>query len=234
MNGKWMMTIRRLATGIFPWFILVCAFGQDHVKSKDFSTRWKAEVSKTVGFGIGLTAELEQRFRNNSLQYDRSLATLSGEYRVSDFLDVSAGFRVLLDNDNEDGISVRSRWHADATGRYAVENLKFTLRTRIQYGFAAFPGRSDPGWNRWINRYRLRVEQHIFGTKFGWVASVEPWFRMNGDTGHPFASLRLAAGIRYAPDFVSRFSLRYIREEEYNVVDPLQSNVLVVGYSRNL
>jgi len=47
-------------------------------QQKDFQSWWELEVNKGLKSGFSLSGELEQRFRNNSLQYDRTLVTLTG------------------------------------------------------------------------------------------------------------------------------------------------------------
>ena len=215
---------------ILAWSILSELPGQQ----KDFQSWWEFSVDKGLRNGIDLSGELEQRFRNNSLQYDRSMFTLAGEYGINDYLDVAAGFRALLFSNRELQMNAKSRLHAEATGGYSISGIDLSLRARLQYGFEDLFDPAFMGGNKFGSRYRLKVAHHIFGTRLGWLVSVENWSLLNGQSHNLFYKIRYSAGVQYDLDFISRISIRYRLVHEFNVVNPMQSHVLVFGYSHNL
>ena len=44
-------------------------------------------------------------------------------------------------------------------------------------------------------------------------------------------SIRYVIGARFTPGFRSRMSLRYMLEDEFNVVNPMQLHIVVLGYA---
>ncbi|MCK4750602.1 MAG: hypothetical protein KAT15_26270, partial [Bacteroidales bacterium] len=93
---------------------------------------------------------------------------------------------------------------------------------------------SDFTSNGLSNRIRLKAAHHIFGTKFGVYATVESWGAFISNDGRFYKKIRYSAGTTYALNFRSEFSLRYILEDEFNQVNPLQSYILVFGFAYHL
>ena len=218
---------------IFLLFLLLIP-GELPGQQKDFQSWWEFSIDKELSNRFDLSGEIEQRFKNNSLQYDRSLVTVAGEYGINDYLDVAAGFRAILDSNREMELNAKYRLHMDATGRYSISEFDLSLRVRFQYGFEDL---LDPLFfdvNNFVNRSRLKVAHHIFGTRLGWFGTVESWHLLNDQPNRLLYKMRYSAGVKYALNFKSQISIRYILEDELNVVNPLQSHILVFGFSHNL
>jgi len=214
---------------LFVLFIPCTLAGQQ----KDFQSWWELEVNKGLKNGFNLSGELEQRFRNNSLQYDRTLVTLAGEYNVKDYLSVSAGLRALLVSDREMQLNPRYRFHVEGTGRTTLSTFGLSYRLRLQYGFDDLLYLGNVLQNNLGVRNRLKVVYHIFGTRFGWFTTIESWHHIYDPSNRLFYKMRYSAGARFTLNFRSEFSLRYILEDEFNVTNPFQSHILF-GYSHTL
>jgi hypothetical protein len=215
-------------------FLLATATGSLSGQRKDFQTWYEAEVDKGLKNGIDLSAEFEQRLKNNSTRYDRTLVTLAAEYDLKDYLSTAGGLRMLLVSDNESGVHPRYRIHADARGSYSLYDVALSLRVRFQYGFEEMIYSNDIGDNSFMNRYRLKAAYHFFGTRIGVFTSLESWGLFGSNNGRFFKKMRYVAGASYELNFRSEFSLRYILEDEFNQVNPLTSYILVFGYSHSL
>lgn len=205
-------------------------FGQQ----KDFQTWFEAEVKKGLKNGLDISGELEQRFNNNSTQYDRTLLTVSASYDPVKYLSVGGGFRFLTAADKDGDLRPGYRVNADVSGKYTAWNVDFSLRVRLQYGFEEFIYFASLNENAFVNRYRAKAAYHIFGTRFDIYATVEPWGLINNFDGHFFKRMRYTAGGSYSLNLQSGVGLRYILEDEFNKVNPLQSHILVFSYFYNL
>lgn len=229
-----MMTIKpgqySLIFFFFSLLIPVELLGQQ----KDFQSWWEFSIDKGLGNGFDLSGEIEQRFKNNSLQYDRSLVTVAGEYDIKQYLEVAAGFRAFLDTDKELQLNAKYRVHMDVTGSHSLSRYDLSLRARFQYGFEDIFDPAYSGGNKFVNRYRLKVANHIFGTRFGWFGTAESWHLLSDQPNRLFYKMRYSAGVEYALNFKSEFSVRYILEDEINVANPLQAHILVFGFSHSL
>ena len=146
---------------------------------------------------------------------------------------MAAGFRTLLVSDRELRFP-RYRMHVEATGRSSISAFNLSYRLRLQYGFDDLLYLCDVLMNNLGVRNRLKVAHHIFGTRVGWFAAFESWHHLYDPSNRLFYKMRYSAGARYTLNFRSDISLRYIMEAEFNVANPLQSHVLVFGYSHTL
>lgn len=220
--------------------ILVClivwlpALHEVQGQQQDFQSWWELNLNKQMGDRFTFAGELEQRFRNNSLQYDRSLVTLTGDYLINAFLELSGGVRAVAVSDRERRLHPKYRVHVDVTGSHIFSGLDLSLRARMQYGF------EDPlqmGFirvNTLVSRNRLKVAYHIFGTRVGLFGSLESWHLLNDVPSSLTYKMRYSGGVQVDLSFVSRLTLRYILEDEFNVKNPLQSHILLIGYSHQL
>ncbi len=229
-----MMTTRQgLYAAIFT-VVSLLGFGNLQGQVRDFQSWWEIELNRKITGKLDLEGELEQRFRNNSLQYSRTLITLGTSYDLLDFLSLGGGVRTIFVMDREQRMHARYRAHLDVTGSYDLSGFDLALRTRLQYGFEELLSLSYFRLKSTANRNKLKVTHHIFGTRIDWFAFVESYHSSINKSQWFTYAIRYSAGVRYSPNFSSRFSLRYILEDEFNVPNPMQLHILVVGYSYNL
>jgi len=224
------MTIKRLTYTLsyFLLFFITAADLQGQVE--DFQSWWELELNKKISGKLDLNGELELRFKNNSLQYSRTLLTLGASYDLWDYFRLAGGARAVFVMDGEQQLHTRYRLHMDGRGRYNLSGFDLSLRIRLQYGFDDFLALRYLSMNTLVNRNRLKVAHHIFGTRFGWFAS-ESWHGSNNESQWLTFAMRYSAGARFSPNFTSRFTLRYILEDEFNVTNPRQLHVVLLGYS---
>lgn len=227
------MTIKRLRYPIF-WILLffpctILLQGQ----GRDFQSWWELELNKKISDRWDLEGEVEQRFKNNSLQYSRTLFTLGASCDLMDFLTLGVGLRSIFVMDREQNLHARYRSHLDLIANHDLNGFTFSLRTRLQYGFEDFLVLREFSLNTLVNRNRLKASYHIFGTKFDGFVLVESYHGSGMDSKWITYAMRYSGGATYSPSFRSRFSLRYILEDEFNIADPRQFHILVLGYSYN-
>ena len=225
------MTIKRFKYTFVFFLTFLFAAPDLQGQLRDFQTWWELELDKKITSRLDLNGELEQRFVNNSLQYGRSLMTLGTSWDVLDYLSLGGGGRIILSLDGEQELRTRYRLHMDAIGSYDLSGFDLSLRVRLQYGFEDLLEWRYLNMNAFVNRNRLKVARHVFGTRFDWFASLESWHGSGIASQWKTFGIRYSAGVRYSMNFTSRLSLRYILEDEFNIVFPVQLHVLVMGYA---
>ena len=213
------------------FFVLMLAAKGLYGQQKDFGSWWEFEMSGRLKNDLKLSGELEQRFKENSLQFDRTLITLAGDYNVTDYLNLAAGIRTIFITDPESRLHTRFRLHTDATGHYDFDRTELSFRLRFQYGFEDIFFIGYFSENNFVSRQRIKVAHDFFGTRLGIYGSLENWIRFTDRYGRPLYKIRMVAGTQYNLGRQSRISLRYIFESEFNRVNPLQIHVLALGYS---
>jgi hypothetical protein len=225
------MTIRRLTYTLSFFLLFFVAAADLQGQVEDFQSWWEFELNKKISDRLDLNGELEQRFKNNSLQYSRTLLTLGASYDFSDYFRLGGGMRTVFVMDGEQQVHTRFRMHMDGTGSYDLSGFDLSLRIRLQYGFEELLVLRYLRFNELVNRNRLKVAHHIYGTRFGWFATVESWHGSTIESQLLTIAMRYSVGARFSPSFTSRFLLRYILEDEFNVINPQQLHVVVLGYS---
>lgn len=227
-----MMTIRRISLSSFLFFVFAfLAAGELKAQHKDFASWWELKLNGGLDNGINLTGELEQRMAGNSIRFDRTLLTLSADYKLTDYLNVAGGFRTLFLTDRESRFYSRYRVHTDAKLMHVFSRTEISFRLRFQYGFEDILYIGYFSQNNFVSRQRIKLRHAFFGTRLEAFASLENWIRFNDIYGRPFYKIRATAGTEYSLSMHSALSIRYILEHEFNSVVPVQTHMLALGYS---
>lgn len=226
------MTIKRVvSTYLFSFLFTFLLAGELSAQQKDFATWLELKLDGGLKNGFNLSGELEQRMEGNSLLYDRTLVTVIGDFNPTDYLNVAAGFRTLFLTDRETRLNTRYRFHMDAKGHHTFSRTQLSFRLRMQYGFEDLLFIGYISQNNFLSRQRLKLAHAFFGTRLGAFASLENWIRFNDNRGRPFYKIRVTSGLQYELSRHSAVSVRYLLEQEFNSVIPLQSHVLALGYA---
>jgi len=229
-----MMMIKTRIYYCYLFLLVLFASTVLHGQTKDFMTWYEAEFDMNLIKKVDLSTEIEQRFRNNSLSYDRTMLTFIARYDITDFLDIAGGVRAFLTTGNERHLETRYRLHLDARGSHSLGALGLSLRIRMHYGVNDLNEIDLVSSNNLVYRNSLEADYHIFGTRFGVFASVESYHLLSGNPPRKFNKMRYKVGTNYELNLKSELSLRYMLEDEFNVVEPLQAHILVLGYSMKL
>jgi hypothetical protein len=224
-----MMTIRRAGIVLSAGLLFLPLFlrGQE----RDYQSWYELELEYGFANGINLSGEIGQRFRDNFIQYDRTLLTISAGYDLNDYLEVGGGFRGLVRSNKEFELRTGYRVHADVELNPGWEQTSLSLRNRLQYGFDDFMLLHDLGENNLADRMRLQLRHRFFGSRFSLVGSLESWYAITGKSERKFYRIRYSGGLGYMIDFRSDLTFRYILENEINTSNPRLVHILLAGYS---
>ncbi|MCF8346705.1 MAG: DUF2490 domain-containing protein [Bacteroidales bacterium] len=201
---------------------------------QDFRTWWSADFSKDFTGDLGMSVELEQRFRYNSLRYDRSLITAAVAYEVLKDLELEGGYRFLVVRDDPGILETRYRLHGDLSYDYGVDDFSFKLRGRLQYGFNDLNSVDEYYENKLTNRNKFTAEYDVFGWPVSLFASYELFVALEAYSPVSLSDHRFETGIEYMISFKSSLELSYMVDNEINQSNPLQAHVMTVSYSLKL
>ena len=201
---------------------------------QDFRTWWSADISKELINNLEANVELEQRMRNNSLRYDRSLITASLQYEIINDLDIEGGYRYIVLNDDLRTLATSYRVHGDLSYGYGLSQFTFKVRGRLQYGFDDLNSLEDYRLNKLTNRNKLTVEYDVFGKPFSFFTSYELFLRLDNAVPARLSDHRFETGIEYDLSFRSSLEFSYMFDQEVNQSNPLQSHILVFSYGYTL
>lgn len=229
-------SIQRVQPGVFLIGILllslfsVKAAGQ----RQDFRSWWEIDVSKDIAKDLQASLELSQRFKTNSLRYDRSLLTAGLEYEIFKNFEVEAGYRFYLLQDDRMQLATKYRINGDVS--YSVDLAAFTLqiRERLQYGFDDLSTIEEYALNKLTNRNKLTLEYDLFGSPATFFGSYELFTDISKRSSIEISDHRFEVGVQYALSFKSDLSVSYMLDKEVNSVNPLTAHVIVIGFGYDL
>jgi len=201
-----------------------------HGQETDFQTRWEAEFRKQFKKNTQVALSLEQHFKENSLQYDRSIVTLIGKYDLPRGFDVRLGARYLLVKNRELQLENRYRLHVDVNYKKSIGQFAAGLRLRTQTGLDDQVFRTDLMNNKLVSRLRLKGEYKIFGTRFTPDAGIEPYLHLNYRDGPQFYRLRNFVGCSYQINLISSIEASYLFDYELNDPTPANASIIWVTY----
>ncbi|MBN2699325.1 MAG: DUF2490 domain-containing protein [Bacteroidales bacterium] len=196
----------------------------------DFQTRWEAAIEKQVTDRIDVSLSLEQHFKNNSLSYDRSQATLIGQFDIVSGLDIRLGARYILVKNKDLRFENRYRLHLDLNYQRDIRQFELGFRLRTQAGFDDGTFSSGLMENKLVSRFRPQVTYHIFGTRFYPFAGIEPYLHLNHQDGPQFYRLRNYLGCNFKINFKNSLELSYLFDYELNEIPPEHASILWITY----
>lgn len=219
---------------VFPIIILVLSLTDVNGQYQDFRSWWSGKVSYELTDELEASLDLGQRFRSNSLVYDKTLVTAGLEYEIINDLKIEGGYRfVVLKNDRLNW-ETRYRVHADLSYDIDIDPVTIQLRERLQYGFEELNSVGAYSSNKLVNRNRLKVEYDIFSSPLTLFGSGEFFVDLNERTPFLPSAIRFEAGVELMLSFKTDLEVSYMIDHELNDSNPLTAHVLVVGFSYKL
>lgn len=226
----------RVSPGFFVivMVMLLMIFPKAEGQEQDFRTWWEVDLSKDITNDLQASLDFSQRFRANSLQYDRSLLTASLQYELFKNFDIDGGYRFYLLQDNQFQMVTKYRIHGDISYSVGIEEFKIQLRERVQYGFEDFQTINELTSNKTTNRNKVTLEYDLFGSPLTFFGVYEIFTDISNFSAIEISDHRLKLGIEYALTFKSQLKLSYIFDKEVNKSNPLTAHVIVVGFGYDL
>jgi len=212
------------------WLVCTTLYGQ----VTDFQTAWEAKLVKEFKAGIDLGLSLEQRFRENSTLYDRTMSTLETSYKLAKGFRITTGARWIIMKNPRLEFENRFRIHADLSYKVPVKPVSISLRSMVQYGFDEQLLREETALSAVYDRNRIELGYHFFGTKWSVQAGYELYTQLFNREGVAFCRSKTTAGISYDISARSSLSLSYLYDREFNKADPQHAHMPGLSYSYKL
>jgi len=225
--------------------LAMMATTQIKAQSDDFGMWYEVTLDKKINKSLSADLTLEHRSRDSHRETDRWSGDLGIEYKLMDWLKVSAGYAFLYDNNekwNEKHTKVakywgeRHRFNAGLTASCDVGDLSISLRERWQYTYRpektvdrerVSDGAIDEktyngkGKNIWRNRLQL---------KYKLTKTWRPY--ANGESfvgGAGLDKLRFAVGTEIRMSKRHSFDVKYIFQKACDDDDE-EGNRHVIGF----
>jgi hypothetical protein len=209
--------------------------------------------SQTSDFGIWTSAEVTKKLKKWDLSVEGILRTrdnaselkrwgIKGDvsFKVLKPLKIGINYQYITFNDIKyNDYQPRQRMSAYLTGKLKLSNFSFSLREQAQRTIKDESDRikaSGKYDNYKINpeylwRNKLQVAYNIPHFPVTPSISFETFYQLNNPDGNQFCDLRYTLSFEYKITKHHTVELYGLIDKEINVNDPVQSNVLGVGYS---
>lgn len=219
---------------VLPIIILLLSLQDVSGQYQDFRSWWSGKISYDISDKIETSLDLGQRFRSNSLAYDKTLLTAGLEYEIINDLQVEAGYRYVILKDDRLNWETRYRVHMDLSYDIDIEPVTIQLRERLQYGFEELNSVGAYSSNKLVNRNRLKLEYDVFSSPLTLFGSGEFFADLSESTPFLPSAIRFEAGAELMLSFNADIEISYMIDHELNDNNPLTAHVLVIGFSYKL
>ncbi len=191
------------------------------VKSNDLQLWSEFELDFKLFSGLSLQLSDEMRFEKNIDQLDCNLLNVGLQYRITDFLKLSATYRLKSRRDNtSDDVYLLA-----ATTGFDID--RFNLNLRIRYENE--PYKENEKENNIRNRFG--VQYNIKDFPVSPFVSGEIFYRFDYDKGDRFNRYKLRFGIEYEPFKNQKIDLDYTYDSEFNMKKIDIKRIIGITYS---
>ena len=199
-----------------------------HAQHQDLQGWSSVEAEWEAGSDLDLSLEIQHRMKGNLRVYDRSMMTGKFGYDLPAGFKITGGLRYQIVKEG-DTYASRYRINGDLHYDYPLGPVELGIRSRLQYGIEDQLMDAVYYDNKLVNRNRLELKHHIFGTRFTPYGSAEIFQHLNRQGGALFYKMRYAAGIEVLISTTAEMEVFYMLEDEFNVNNPLLAYIVGIG-----
>jgi len=183
-------------------FISISELKSQNIKSNDLQLWAAFELEFKLFSDLSLQLSDEMRFEKNIDQLDCNLIDIGLQYKITDFLKVSATYRLKTRRDNtNDNVFLLA-----STASIDIDRFDFSYRVRYENE----PYKENEKENNIRNR--LAVQYNIKGLSVSPFVSGEIFYRFLYNKGDRFNRYKLRIGIEYEPIKNQKIDLDYTHD----------------------
>ena len=189
----------------------------------------KIDTDITKKFNVAL--EYEHRFDQYLTTFDKAFFEPSVSYKLNKKFQFDVNYRVMYDQNQVRKREFKQRVAGSIRYKFDVDDFEIKIKTALQYGFDDLTNASFSYNQKLINRNSIEVEYNWFGKKFKPFTEYEFFYYINDPNGGIINQWRLKAGTSYSLSKSSKLVCYYAFENEFNVVEPVDSHIIGFGYA---
>lgn len=210
--------------------ILILFFANSHAQISDAQLWTELGVTAKINKKIKLELQQSLRLRQNISQIDKYYTDFAVNYSLTKRIQLGVNYRFEEEKREEGSFSTRHRLAFDASYKYKVKKLTFSLRTRYQTKFYDYYSSETglvPG-----NHLRLRLKTSYKIKKYSITPSfsAEVYYATNGISKNNIDKYRFTLGGKYKINKHNRVSLNYRLQNQINVLSPLNLYIIMLAY----
>jgi len=207
---------------------------------KSYSQNDDAGLWTGITFNIDISERLslsfdeEIRFNDNVSKINKFFSQIGFSYNLSKSIEIGANYRFINKQNSDLSYSMRHRFHADLGLR--TKAGRYTLSTRIRYQTKYIdPYRTEDGLiPEDYLRNKFAISYDIRKSTLTPYISYEYFYQANNPEGNEINKTWVTMGFKFRLKNRDRISLLYRLSQQYNVNDPLMTNIFIIGFSTKL
>lgn len=202
-----------------------------NAQNPDFGLRLSSELKKEITKKLDASLEYEHRFDQNLTTFDKAFLESSLSYNVVKNVKLGAVYRFMFDQNKVREQAFKQRFAMYLKYSFDFDDFKFKIKSALQYGFDDIKNASFNSDQKLINRNSVGIDYDWFGKKFKPFTEFELFYHINHPNGGIINQWRFKLGSNYIISKASELSFYYLFEHEFNVVSPVDANIVSLGYS---
>lgn len=224
-------------------YLLLCLLMHQSVSARQYDVALRAagEIEKELSKKWTAGLEYEHRWHQNLTKFDKAILEPSVSYDIVRDFRFAFSYRLAYNQTtrrrNE---RIQQRFSTHLQYRFRFDDARVRFRTRLQYGaddmeYLDFTSHNMLHQeNELVNRNSIQADYRFRGTPFRPFATYEFFYHINNKVGAVVNQQRFRLGTRYKHSGSFSWDLYYMFRYEMNVVIPVSSHVLGIGFSYTL
>ena len=203
-------------------------------QTKDAGLWTGIKINYDITTKLGFSFEEEVRLFDNFSKLDKYYSELGLSFEVNEFIEIGAYYRFASIKNPDVNYSHYHRFHSEIILNSDLKRYNFSFRSRFQTKYTD-PYVSDNGKiPRDYLRNKISVSYNIRKSPITPFACYEIFYQLNNQYGNVIDKSWFTLGMKYRFKNRDRISVFYRLSQEYNVADPLNLNIIGIGYSTKI
>ncbi|MBN2236394.1 MAG: DUF2490 domain-containing protein [Bacteroidales bacterium] len=185
-------------------------------------------LEKKLNNRLEASIGVEYRLENNLAYFDKFLLEPALNFKFNKAFSIQLTYRYWFQQNDENNLINRSRTSFELNYSKKIKDLNIKLESKLQYGFADRLENASFYSKNLVSRNSLKLSYSIFGTRFTPFAKFELFTSLE-----EFNPLNYQSRAQVGSDIylTSKTDLRlfYLFENEFNVLDAIDSNVFGIS-----
>ncbi len=195
----------------------------------DNKLRLSGEIDTEIFDDVDFKLEYEYRLDRNLSSFDKTFLEPEIEVQILNDLKLGAKYRFSYNKKKSSG-ELEQRFSVFGNYEYNYGDFEFTLQGTLQYGADDLTFSTGVDGSELVGRYSIKVDYDWFGTKMEPYVKYELFHHLNRKGGALLNEWKIKTGLQYDLSSNSSFDIFYMFENEFNVSNPVDANVVGLGY----
>jgi len=198
-----------------------------------------AELWTTIEFDAKILKKTELSIETSMRRWNNYAALKSGyqqigiQYKLTEFADISGGYRLLIGNEIDKGNSLRHRFFIATSLKKSSKRWEIEYKIQYQNDYVKYYSGETGKTGRKHSRHKISVEYDIKNVPIDLFVNYEIFYNHTYYREVGFDEYRYTGGIRYKINKRNRLSVFFRLSEERGSKIPENTYILGISYKKS-